>query len=111
MLRVIIESPLSAPTREGIERNKQYARLAMRDSLDRGEAPFASHLLYDQPELLDDLIPAERVIGMKAGLAWYAVADLIAVYRDLGITSGMAGGIYAGIQQGIRIELRSLSHD
>lgn len=40
----------------------------MLDALDRGEAPYASHLLYTQ--MLDDTIPAERELGIKAGFAW-----------------------------------------
>ena len=41
MQRVIIESPYAGE----IDKNTAYARRCMRDSLDRGEAPFASHLL------------------------------------------------------------------
>ena len=44
MVRVILESPYAGD----IERNVKYARMAVRDSLSRGEAPIASHLLYTQ---------------------------------------------------------------
>ena len=53
--KVQLESPFGAPTRENIITNVAYALLAMRDSLGRGEAPFASHLLYTQ--MLDDQNP------------------------------------------------------
>ena len=42
MIKVIIESPYTGD----VERNLEYARRCMRDSIKRGEAPFASHLLY-----------------------------------------------------------------
>lgn len=89
MKRVCIESPLSGDR----ERNKFYARLCMQDCLDRGEAPYASHLLFDHPDLLDDESPAERERGMEAGFTWVRVANLAAVYTDLGISRGMAAGI------------------
>ena len=56
MKRVILESPYSGD----INRNIQYARMCVRDSLMRGEAPIASHLLYTQEEILNDNIPEER---------------------------------------------------
>ena len=42
MRRVILESPYAG----NVEENVAYARAAVRDSLLRGEAPIASHLLY-----------------------------------------------------------------
>lgn len=86
---VIIESPLAGD----VERNLAYARAAMRDSLGRGEAPFASHLLYAQPGILDDTRTVDRELGIWAGLLWAARGDLTAVYEDLGISSGMRRGI------------------
>jgi hypothetical protein len=63
MRPIIIESPYAGD----VERNVAYARRALRHSLDLGEAPFASHLLYTQ--VLDDTIPADRDRGINAGLA------------------------------------------
>jgi hypothetical protein len=45
----------------------------------RGEAPIASHLLYTQPGVLNDGVPAERAHGIEAGLAWLRAADAIGV--------------------------------
>ncbi|HZL94050.1 MAG TPA: hypothetical protein VFB99_10415 [Vicinamibacterales bacterium] len=73
------------------ETNLAYARRALADSLRRGEAPFASHLLY--PQVLDDADPAQRRRGIDAGLTWGAQADLTAVYVDRGVTDGMRLGI------------------
>lgn len=87
----VIESPFSAPTIDGLVRNVQYAMLAVRDSLDRGEAPYASHLFYTQ--MLDDNDETERLRGMDAGLAICHYADQTAVYLDRGISRGMEYGI------------------
>lgn len=93
MLRVILESPFSAPDAVGIERNVRYARACLRDSLLRGEAPLASHLLYTQPGVLNDSIPTQRDMGIEAGLAWGVGADATVVYLDRGCSGGMALGI------------------
>lgn len=85
MKRVIIESPYAGD----VEANVAYARSAMRDSLNRGEAPIASHLLYTQPGILRDDMPDERQHGIDAGLAWRAVAELAVFYVDRGWSSGM----------------------
>ena len=52
---VVLESPFAG----NVEMNIHYARACMADCLARGEAPFASHLLYTQPGILDDDIPEE----------------------------------------------------
>jgi len=95
MKRVLIESPYAGD----VENNIAYARKCMRDSLDRGEAPFASHLLYTQHGILDDYDPRERKLGIEAGLIWGACASLTAVYIDLGISDGMKLGIKRAIQE------------
>lgn len=64
MRRVILESPYSGD----IETNIAYARRCMRDSLLRGEAPIASHLLYTQVLKDDDV--QERAQGILAGHIW-----------------------------------------
>ena len=61
---VIIESPFKGRTPEEEAENIEYARKAMRDSLYRGEPPFASHLLY--PQMLDDADEDERRMGIEA---------------------------------------------
>lgn len=104
MRRVILESPLAGDVR----RNTRYARAAMRDSLKRGEAPFASHLLYAQPGILNDLLPGERKLGIDAGLVWGDIAEATVVYNDLGISEGMNYGIVRAQKMGRPIEYRSL---
>lgn len=104
MKRVILESPYAGD----VERNVAYARRALRDSLLRGEAPIASHLLYTQPGVLDDDEPDERAHGIAAGLAWGAVASATVVYADHGISSGMAHGIKAATLAGRPVEYREI---
>jgi len=102
MRLVILESPYAGD----IEANIAYARACLRDSLKRGEAPIASHLLYTQPGVLKDEIPEERQWGIDAGLAWKAVAEATVVYTDNGITDGMKYGIAAAEQAGLPVEYR-----
>lgn len=107
MRLVIIESPYAGD----VERNVEYARACVRDSLQRGEAPIASHLLYTQPGILKDDVPAERKLGIEAGLAWRKVAHASVVYTDLGISPGMEYGIKAAQQAGLPVEFRKLTKD
>lgn len=108
MKLVIIESPFAADTMAKAALHIAYARAALRDSLMRGEAPFASHLLYTQPGVLDDDDPLQRVVGIEAGLAWGAAADMVAVYEDLGISAGMKLGIAAAERRGATVFHRLL---
>jgi hypothetical protein len=104
LLRVIIESPYSGD----IPRNTLYARRALADSLSRGEAPSASHLLYTQPGVLDDSKPKERLKGMNAGFAWTEVAELVAVYVDYGVSDGMQTGIDKANKLKVPVEYRRI---
>jgi len=108
MKRVIIESPY-AGTPEQIKINVRYARACVLDSLMRGEAPIASHLLYTQEGILRDEIPGDRQMGMDAGHAWLIGCDLVAVYTDLGLSMGMVVGASRARDAGKPIEMRTLA--
>lgn len=99
---MVIESPYTGD----VARNVAYAREALRDSLLRGEAPFASHLLYTQPGVLRDEDKTERALGIAAGLDWGDGADLVAVYADLGFSSGMREGVDRAHVRGTPVEVR-----
>lgn len=103
MRRVILESPYAGE----IDANVAYARACVRDCLNRGEAPMASHLFYTQ--VLDDTIPAERQLGICAGLAWGMAAEATVVYVDRGISKGMGYGITRAESEGRPVEYRSLT--
>lgn len=99
---VIIESPYAGD----VERNVSYGLRCLKDSLMRGEAPIASHLLYTL--VLDDRDPKQRSIGIDAGLAWRRVADASVVYEDYGISQGMAYGVAMALERGIPVEYRNI---
>jgi hypothetical protein len=111
---VIIESPFAGKgeTREeraaDREENINYARKAMHDCLMRGEAPYASHLLYTQDGVLDDTVPSERELGINAGFKWAEVAKKRVVYTDRGISKGMRRGIDEANRLGQEVEFRSI---
>lgn len=105
MRLVILESPYAGD----VERNVAYARACLRDSLRRGEAPIASHLLYTQPGVLDDKLEHERQMGIDAGLAWRDVAQATVVYTDHGMSAGMRYGIGRAEAAGVPVEYRSLN--
>lgn len=113
MSLVIIESPYAGrgPTRLhrwwDYMQNVRYGRRCLLDSLRRGEAPFASHLLYTQ--VLNDKVPDERTMGLLAGQRWIAKGcELVVVYCDRGVTAGMMHGIFAAVKRGIPIAWRIL---
>lgn len=103
---VSIESPYAGD----VERNTLYARFCMRDSIiNHNEAPFASHLLYTQPNILNDCIPVEREIGITTGLEFTRMTEKTVVYTDLGITKGMEQAIKSAEENGTELEMRKLS--
>ena len=104
-MRLVI---LGSPYAGDVAANVEYARRCVRDSLSRGEAPIASHLLYTQSGILDDNDPVERAQGIEAGLAWRTVAEASVVYTDRGISPGMRYGIDAALRAGRPIEFRKL---
>lgn len=104
---VYIESPFAAPTHEGLLLNRAYAFACMRDSLARGEAPLASHLLW--PQVLDDTKPDGRALGMECGFTWSEAAGAAhAFYFDLGWNSGMKAGLKRATERGALVYTRSL---
>jgi hypothetical protein len=101
---VVVESPYAGD----VERNVRYARACLRDCLLRGEAPFASHLLYTQEGVLRDDVPEEREAGIGAGFAFRPFAAKTVVYEDLGVSDGMRRGISDALKLGQLVEFRAL---
>lgn len=93
-LRVVVESP--------------YGTRPDGTRCTRGEAPYASHGFFTVRGRLDDAKPEQRKEGIAAGLAWGAVAELVAIYADHGVTEGMAQGIVAHERNGLEIEYRHI---
>lgn len=108
MRRVLLESPYKGVDWSETEENIRYARACMHDCFLRGEAPFASALLYTQEGVLNDKVPEERRLGIEAGLLWGECAEVSAVYVDRGIPDGVKKGIRRAIRIGRPREYRSL---
>lgn len=83
MKRCVIESPYAGD----VEANKAYLVRCIRDSVDRGESPYASHRMLT--DSLDDSDTEQRSIGIRCGYAWWRPANVIAFYCDRGISTGM----------------------
>ena len=115
---VILESPYAANpvTLATVGEHEEYGRRCLRDSLLRGEAPLASHLLYTQSingweedgAVLDDSKPAERAIGIEAGLAWGLLAEATVAYVDMGVSGGMLLGLERARAEHRPVEFRTL---
>jgi len=105
MKRIVVESPYASHP-NGRHAGAAYALECMRDCLARGEAPIASHLLYTI--VLDDTSEEQRRLGIDAGFAWQAVADVVALYIDYGETESMTKAAMIAESLGIRIERRKI---
>jgi len=104
MRRVVVESPFAGD----FEKNIEYARAAMADCIKRGEAPYASHLLFTQDGILDDTVPKERELGIQAGFEWGTFAMARVIYIDRGISHGMLRGIEEAHRLGQAVEFRAI---
>lgn len=100
--RVIVETPFAGDR----ERNHLYMLAALRDCVERGESPYASHAIL--PLVLDDDTPEERNQGIELGFAWRVLAHATVVYQDLGISGGMARGIEHAKHVGCPVVYRNL---
>lgn len=106
MQLVIIESPYAAANESLFERNLIYLNVCLRDSILRGEAPFASHKLY--PGALNDRDPTERDLGIRLGYEWWRAASLVAFYVDLGWSPGMLKAKERMDSYNIKVEIRKV---
>lgn len=110
LMKVVLESRFSAPDVRGLVFNKKFTLACMRDCFLRGEAPYASHVIYAQTHILDDFIASERALGMHAGFLWGDLALKTVVYTDLGISTGMQMGIDHAEKMGRLVEYRTLGY-
>lgn len=104
MKLVILESPYAGD----ISANIMFARRCIHDCLVRDEAPIASHLLFTQPGVLRDEDPAERALGIAAGLAWLPRADYSVFYTDRGWSSGMLAALHLSLEKKLNFYIRAL---
>jgi len=99
---VYVESPFAGD----LSRNASYLRFVIRDSIKRGEAPFASHGFYTQ--FLDDKIPEQRALGIELGECFRLKCSLTAFYVDFGWSKGMLEGLRTCQQKGLPHEFRDI---
>ncbi|MDY5701039.1 MAG: DUF4406 domain-containing protein [Lachnospiraceae bacterium] len=98
---VYICSPLSAPTKEGIQKNmKQAAHYAALVAKKLGCRTIAPHSFL--PEYLEDSIPQEREVALAFGLSVLKIVQAIVVCGDR-ISSGMKGEIEKAKEWGIPV--------
>ncbi len=109
---VDVETPYMANNEEQQRMHLLYARACVRDSLMRGETPFASHLFFTQPGILDDNLSNERQMGIEAGKKLIeAIPGIVTVvYQDLGISKGMLYGIERAVTNRRGVEYRNLEN-
>lgn len=104
--RVLCITPFMAENPSKASQMERYATRALKDSLNRNEAPVMSHLFYYS--VLSSNDPIERDIGLHSQLAWLPAADLVAVYVDFGITGAMQVAINYAESKSKKIEYRSI---
>jgi len=102
MKLIVIESPFAGE----VERNLLYLDYAIRDAIERGESPYASHRMLTSA--LDDTDAAQRAIGIEAGLAWRMRADDRVFYIDLGWSKGMEAAVHRYDGEGYSYTVRKL---
>ena len=91
----IIESPYAGL----VPLNRAYLQACIRDSLSRGETPYASHQMLT--DALDDGDPEQRELGIKAGLDMRkhlieGCRAIVVFYTDLGWSPGMLRARFNG---------------
>jgi hypothetical protein len=104
---VLLESPYGSDDPAVVARNVRYADVCQLDALRRGDAPMLGHLLYTR--VLNDRVPADREIGLRAHLAWVACVELVVVYVDFGLKPGMRKAIEAADVEAVPCEFRRFS--
>lgn len=115
MRLVVIESPLSAETKEGHLMNRRYLLWVMRHVVVvEGNAAFASHALY--PQFMDDSSELERTRGIECNLAIGSLSREAQFWvddypgRPALFTPGMKAGMAYWTKKRLRIRERQLKH-
>ena len=106
--RVMLESPHDGISPEEVARNMAYTDACLRDCLLRGEAPFASSVLYTRNDVLDEESLEERRLAVYARLAWRSVAQTVVLYVDYGISNDTKDCVEWAKREGRTVESRHL---
>ena len=88
MNKVFICSAFAAESEDKHILNVKRAKAACLLAIEKYDsAPFAPHLLY--PQILKDTLAPERIVGIRMGLEYLAVCDVVWQIGEI-ISSGMA---------------------
>ena len=88
MILVAIESPWAGL--DAGPRALDYLRQCIRDSLARGEIPWASHAMFAHTRALYEEDPEQRAEGIMTAMHFIRKhAQLVAFYEDHGMSEGM----------------------
>lgn len=77
---------IASPYAGDVENNIAFAKAACRYAMEQGCTPVAVHLIY--PQLLNDLIPEERELGIQMGLRVLRACDELWICGDR-VSQGM----------------------
>lgn len=106
--RAYICSPLSAPTRQGIQLNMQKAREYMWIIENQyGYRTYAPHAYL--PELLDDQCQEERALGLSFGMEILKLCQVLIICGNR-VSEGMCREIEAAAKLGLEIYSCSPQH-
>lgn len=103
---VVIESPFRGINGEYDQENISYLNMCILDCLLRGEAPFASHVMYT--DSLNDYYDEQRYFGIKAGFVWRKFAEKTIFYIDRGFSLGMVKALEHCKENNLNFEIRTL---
>lgn len=84
---IFIVSPYHNKNKRNHQKNIDYAKLCLINSIKNNESAYVSHLLY--PQVLNNKNNIERDLSIEDGLEWIYRSDYIVCYVDRGITKGM----------------------
>lgn len=105
---VMIECPYGTEDPAKRELYERYAKMCLKDSLRRGEAPFAGQMFY--AKLLNTHVAPEKDVGLVSHMSWIAVADIVAIYTDLGISPSMQIAINVATIKNRQMRFRSIGN-
>lgn len=106
---IYLASPYRATHEVDTSTHIEYARRALHHSLKLGESPVAPHLLY--PQVLDDDIPDQRLIGIRANADLIESSGRVAFYVDYGMSPGMVEELRLANEYKVPIDIRSISRN
>lgn len=105
-VRVYIATPYRTETmRDSYDR---YLLKCIEDSISKNEAPYAPHIYLPKLKVCDDRTTEGRRIGMEIGQKFLNICQLVAVYKDFGISEGMQAEIDVAKAMKIPINIRSI---